>query len=367
MTRALRAALAAAASLALLAGCAASGEQGGSGTATTPAVDARPLTQLDLYPDPRAAEGERTAIVASDAVEPVAEHPAQTLPASVVSHDPDGDRDVVVDDTSRVLALDLAGSLAATVWGLGLGDTLVGRDMSTTFPGTEHLPVVTSGAHAVNAESVLALRPTLILTDGSIGPRDVLEQLRQSGVTVVFLANEPSFDGAAQLARDTGAALGVPEAGAALASRITDDVAEVRAQIDQVAPSDPEKKLRVVFLYLRGGSGIYYLFGSESGADRLILGLGARDVAGELGWEGMKPMTDEALVEANPDVILVMTHGIESAGGVDGLLAAKPAIALTTAGQHRRFVDMADGEILSFGPRSARVLDALARALYAKP
>jgi iron complex transport system substrate-binding protein len=79
----------------------------------------------------------------------------------------------------------------------------------------------------------------------------------------------------------------------------------------------------------------------------------------------MKPMTDEALVAADPDLVLVMTDGLASAGGVDGLLASKPALALTTAGQNRRFVDMADGVVLGFGPRSASVLDALARAVYA--
>jgi len=76
-------------------------------------------------------------------------------------------------------------------------------------------------------------------------------------------------------------------------------------------------------------------------------------------------MTDEALIAADPDLILVMTDGLESVGGVDGLLAAKPAIALTRAGENRRFVDMADGEILSFGPRTPLMLDALARAIYA--
>ena len=365
MTRALRAALAAVASVALLAGCAATAP--GHPEGTTPAADTRPLGELPRYADPRTAEGPRTAVIASDAVDPVAPHPTQTLPATVVSHDPSGPRDVVVTDTSRVLALDLAGSLAATVWGLGLGDSLVGRDMSTTFPGTEQLPVVTTGAHAINAESVLALRPTLVLTDGTIGPRDVLEQLRDSGVAVVFLANEPSFTGAAQLARDTAAALGVPEAGEALATRIASEVDAVTAQIAELAPRTSEKKLRIVFLYLRGGSGITYLFGSESGADHLIEALGARDVAAENGWQGMKPMTDEAMVRADPDVVLVMTDGLASAGGVDGLLEAKPALALTAAGQHRRFVDMADGQILSFGPRSALVLDALARALYTEP
>lgn len=366
VTRTLAAALSALAAAALLAGCATPGTSADAGT-PEPTGDTRPLSELELYPDPKAVQGPRTAVVASDAVEPIAESPKQSLPVTVVSHDPDGDRDIVVDDTSRVLALDIAGSLAATVWGLGLGDTLVGRDMSTTFPGTEDLPVVTSGAHAVNGESVLELRPTLVITDGSIGPRDVLEQLRESGVTVVFVDNESSFAGAAQLASDIGSAMGVPDIGQQLADRITAQVDDTIAQIDAIAPASADDKLRVMFLYLRGGSGIYYLFGEESGASELIRALGARDLAGELGWKGSTPMTDEAMIEADPDVILVMTDGIASAGGVDGLLTAKPAIALTTAGQNKRFVDMADGEILSFGPRSSLVLDALARALYTKP
>ncbi len=114
-----------------------------------------------------------------------------------------------------------------------------------------------------------------------------------------------------------------------------------------------------------GGSGITYLFGSESGADVLIEALGAVDVASEVGWTGMKPVTDEALIAADPDLILVMTDGLASVGGVDGLIETKPALALTGAGENRRIVDMADGDILSFGPRSAAVLDALARAIYA--
>jgi len=123
--------------------------------------------------------------------------------------------------------------------------------------------------------------------------------------------------------------------------------------------------VRILFLYLRGTSGIYYLFGEESGADELIEAVGGIDVAGEIGWQGLRPMTDEALVAANPDLILVMTGGLESVGGVDALITEKPAIGLTRAGENRRFVDMADGEVLSFGPRTPDVLDALARAIYA--
>jgi iron complex transport system substrate-binding protein len=337
-----------------------------SGTPPSPTVaDSRPLAELDLVADPRTHAGPSTALLADEAIEPVDDDPAQQLPATVTSHDPGGDVATTVDDASRVIGLDLAGSIAASIWGLGLGETLVGRDTSTTFGGAAGLPVVTSGGHTIDAESVLALRPTLIITDGSIGPRDVLTQLRDSGVTVLFVENDASFAGAAGLAREVAAALGVPATGELLAERIQAEVDAKIAEIAAIAPADPADRVRIVFLYVRGGSGIYYLFGEESGTSDLILGLAAVDVAAEIGWTGMKPMTDEAIIAANPDLILVMTDGIESAGGIDALLQAKPAIALTAAGQNRRFVDMADGDILSFGPRSAAILDALARAIYA--
>jgi iron complex transport system substrate-binding protein len=354
-------ALLVAAALALT-GCAAAASSAPQATAT---VDTTPLSQLSVLSDPKSYEGPSTALIADAAVESVAQDPAQQLPTTVTSHDQAGPASVTVTDTSRIIAMDLSGSLAATVWGLGLGDRLVGRDISTTFPGTEDLPVITSGGHTVNSEAIIALQPTLVLTDGSIGPRDVVEQLRDIGITVVAVDNAPSFAGAEQLARDVAQVLGVPAQGDALAAQVASQVAQTTADIAAIAPADPDKRLRMLFLYLRGSAGVYYLFGEESGADQLIDALGGIDVAGELGWTGMRPMTDEAMVAADPDLILVMTDGIASVGGVDGLLQDKPAIAITTAGQHKRFVDMADGQILSFGPRSAEILDALARAIYA--
>ncbi len=220
---------------------------------------------------------------------------------------------------------------------------------------------MTSNGHTLNTESILALRPTLVITDGTIGPVDVVLQLRDAGIPVVFVATDPSLDGVGELARQVAAALGAPAAGDELAGILT---AEIDAKVQEIAGILPAKPLRMLFLYLRG-SGVYYLFGSESGADVLIGALGGVDVAAEIGLEGLRPMTDEAMVAADPDLILVMTDGLASVGGVDGLLESKPAIALTKAGQHRRFVDMADGDILSFGPRTAAVLDALARAIYA--
>jgi len=331
-----------------------------------PAGQRAPLAEIDWLSEPKTWQGPSTAVLSTSAIEPiVADAPEPQLPQTVTSRDLAGDVEVRVSSAERIIAVDLAGSLAQTVWGLGYGDRLVGRDISTVIPGAEELPVVTGTGHAISPEAVLELRPDLILTDGTVGPIDVMLQLREAGIPLVFIREEPGIDQPAQQARAVAEVLGQPQLGEALAERIDREIAEVTETIAQNTPSLSEDKLRMVFLYLRGANGIYYLFGDESGAGEVIDALGGIDVAGEIGWEGLRPVTDEALVAANPDLILVMSTGLESVGGVDQLVELKPGIGLTAAGQNRRFVDMADYAVLGFGPRTPEVLDALARAIYA--
>lgn len=350
----------------LLAGCAAPSSSSGTDEASSATPSTQPLADLTTLDDPKAYEGPSTAVLQHSEIEPVAENPAQTLPATVPSYETDGSStEVTVEQADKVVAADLGGNISVTIAGLGFAESLVGVDQSTTLESLADLPRVTSGGHTVNAEAIIDLHPDVVITDGSVGPRDVIEQLQDVGIQVVFVKNDPSFGGAEELARQVAAIYGSPETGEQLAQRIAGEVEAKIAEIAEIAPDAAGDKLRIAFVYLRGSAGVYYLFGKESGADQLIEAVGGIDVATEMGWDGMKPMTDEALVKANPDLILVMSHGIESVGGVDGLLEEKPAIAVTTAGEHRRFVDMEDGTVLSFGPRSAEILDALARAIYA--
>jgi len=328
---------------------------GGAGAATPPLAEVTPVS------DPLAWEGPSTAVAGSAPIEPVTDG-AQTLPVTVT--DAQGTV-VTVADTSRILTLDIYGSLSRIVFELGLGDSVVARDVSSAFPEAEHLPVVTENGHDLNAEAILDAAPTVILTDTSLGPWDTILQMRDAGIPVVVVDSHRSLETIGSLIEQVGTALGVPERAAALAARSTAAVDDKIAQIAAVAPTDPAKKLRMMFLYVRGQSGVYYLFGEESGADSLIEALGGIDVAGEIGWTGMRPITDEALVDADPDLLIMMTKGLESVGGVDGLVEHLPAVAQTDAGRHRRIVDMSDTTVLSFGPAAADVLDALAVAVYA--
>lgn len=321
-----------------------------------------PLSSLALVDDVRAATGPSTACLPSPAIDPVDDDTAPQLPVTVIDSE---DREVEITDVDRILAIDISGTIASTVFALGLGDQVVGRDSTTVFPGTEDLPVVTKSGHSLNAEAILQLAPTVILTDTTIGPKEIRQQLRDAGITVVVISSDRRIDTTDDLVTEIAAALGVPSRGEALIRRLDAGVAEALAEVAEVTPAAEGDRARMLFLYVRGSANVYYIFGEDSGADSLIDAVGGVDVAAEIGWQGMKPMTAEALVAAKPDVLVMMTDGLESVGGIDGLIERIPAVAETPAGVNRRVIDMADSEILSFGPRSADVISALARALYA--
>ncbi len=340
-----------------VAGCgtAGSADQGDAGPAT-PALST--VTVLD---DPHSATGGSTAVAANTGIDPITDG-EQILPTSVIDNQ---GTQVTVTDTSRILTLDIYGSLSRIVLDLGLGDSVVARDTSTAFPEAADLPLVTENGHDLNAEAILEIAPTVILTDTSLGPWDVILQMRDAGIPVVVMDSARSTDNVDDLITAVATALGVPERGEALAARTSEAIDAKIAEIAAIAPQDDADKLRMVFLYVRGQAGVYYMFGEGSGAQSLISALGGYDVAAEIDWQGMRPVTDEGLIAAQPELILMMSKGLESVDGVDGLLEALPALAETPAGQNQRIVDMSDTEILSFGPATADVLDALAVAVYA--
>jgi len=347
------------AALALVfAGCSATA----SATSDDCTAATQPLAALDLVTDVRATTGGSTACLSSDAIAAVDDDTKPQLPVTVT--DSEG-TEVTVTDVSRILPIDISGTIAATVFGLGLGDNVVGRDISTDFAGTEDLPVVTKSSHTLNAEAILELAPTVVLTDTTIGPKEVRQQLRDADIAVVVVSSERRADTVGDLVAEIAAALGVPTRGKALAERVGVEIDDAIAEVAEVTPADESERARMLFLYVRGSANIYYIFGRDSGADSLIEAVGGIDVASEIGWEGEKPMTAEALVAAQPDVLVMMTDGLASVGGIDGLIERIPALAQTPAGQNRRVIDMDDGQVLGFGPRTPEVILALARALYA--
>ncbi|WP_405629556.1 ABC transporter substrate-binding protein [Streptomyces sp. NBC_00016] len=278
--------------------------------------------------------------------------PIPKLPVTVDSSD---GRRVTVKDASRILPLN--GGVAEIVFTLGLGDRVVGRDITATFAEAKKLPQVTK-AHDVSAESVLSLRPTVVLADTDTGPEEAVEQIRDAGIPVVVLDPATKLSDVTTRTTRIAQALGVPAAGKALDARMSAELDAARAGVPE--GSTP----KVAFLYLRGSAAVYLIGGKGSGADSLLAAAGAVDAGTAAGLDKpFTPITTEALAQAQPDVILMMTKGLESVGGLDGLLRI-PGIAQTPAGMDRRVVDLEDGVLLSFGPRTPLVIDILVDRIH---
>lgn len=307
-------------------------------------------------PDPRTLTGLSTVADPTDP-KPIEGTFTQKLPVTVTDHE---GNQVTVTDTSRVLALDLPGNISRTIIGLGYGDKLVGRTMSSTEEMLADLPVVTENGHTLNAEAILELQPTLIIADRSVGPPEALDQLRASGIPLVLVNPEHSIDGISEHITTIAHVLGIDEAGEALAKRTRDSIDDARTQIKQWQPKEP---LETAFLYVRGTAGIFFILGKNEGATALIEAVGAKDSAGANGIHGLSPANAESLVKLNPEVIFVMSSGLESTNGMEGLLA-RPGVAQTRAGEKQRVIAIPDGLSLSFGPQTGDTLLAIARALY---
>ncbi|UPO76994.1 ABC transporter substrate-binding protein [Arthrobacter sp. Helios] len=354
-TRSAAGTAAAVAAVLILSGCAAAGPS--SSQSSPPAA-----VQTDAAETPQ-AEGSYSLVTGPATVQPiggvvpVTGTGAPSLPATVTDFTGNS---VTVTDISRILALDLYGTLAQTVIGLGLGENLVGRTSSDSDSSMADLPTVTASGHELNAEAILALGPTVVLADKTIGPPETLQQLSDAGITVVYFDSERSIEGIDDGITAVGAALGVEAAAEKLNTRVAQELADVRAEIAGMVPAE---KASAVFLYIRGTGAVFFVLGEGGGAEGLMSELGLEDRAVQAGISGTRPANPEALAALNPDVLLVMSDGLASTGGVDGLLE-RPGILQTAAGQNRTVVDVPDGQALNFGPSTPAALLAAAKALY---
>ncbi|WBB61473.1 ABC transporter substrate-binding protein [Streptomyces sp. WMMC500] len=289
----------------------------------------------------------------ADRVEPVTAEAAPELPVTVPSAD---GRDVTVTAADRIVPL--SGSISELVFSLGLGDRVVARDVTATFAQASDLPVVTQ-AHDVSAESVLSLEPDVVLAEETTGPAEAVDQIRAAGVPLVVLDPAQDLDDVGSRIDAVAAALGVTDEGAKLRARTAERIESARRDI----PSGGGKP-RVAFLYVRGSASVYLLGGARSGGVSLIEAAGGVDAGKESGLgKDFTPITSEALAKAAPDVLLVMTKGLESVGGVDGLVQL-PGVAQTPAAMDRRIASVDDGVLLNYGPRTDAVLRSLVAQIH---
>lgn len=266
---------------------------------------------------------------------------------------------LAVDQTStqaqRVVAI--GGSVTEIVYELGQETRLVARDSTSRFPAdVEALPDV-GYMRALSPEGVLSVDPDLIIALEGAGPPETIEVLKRASVPIVFVPETFDRDGVVEKIEIVGAALGADTAAAAMARRVEADIAAAETA---AAASGNEPSVMFV-LSVQDGR----IMGSGTGtaANGIIALAGGRNAITD--YEGYRQLTDEAIIEAAPDYILMMDRGGEHDPS-PAEITAIPAVASTPAGAENRIIRMDGSYLLGFGPRTAAAIRELAEALHAE-
>lgn len=262
---------------------------------------------------------------------------------------------VVAQTPNRIVTV--GGSVTEIVYALDQQDRLIARDTTSSYPDqVTELPDI-GYARALSPEGVLSVAPDLIIAIEGAGPPETIDVLKAAQVGYVSVPEIYSADGIVTKIRIVGAALDQGPAAEVLAQHVADDLSTAQAAAVQAAEGHPKK---VLFILSTQGGRIM-AGGRNSAADGIIRMAGGINAI--TAFDGYKPMTDEAVTVAAPDVILMMDRGGDHGAATKELLMM-PALIPTPAAQNGKVVRMNGLHLLGFGPRTASAITELSQALY---
>lgn len=248
------------------------------------------------------------------------------------------------------------GVVTEVLYALGQQDKVVGVDTTSQWPPEALKDKKSVGyVRALSAEGVLSLKPSQVIAVEGAGPPDALALLKESGTPITMIPEALSPEAVVSKIAAIGKAAGVAEPAQQLAAAVKRRFDE----LDKLRSGLPRQKRVLFVLSLQNGRTL--VGGRATTADAIIALAGGINAAGAV--EGFKPMTDEAIITAAPDVVLMMRHSSAHNAGPDELFAM-PAFSETPAAKQKSLIRMDGLYLLGFGPRTPNAARDLMAELY---
>jgi iron complex transport system substrate-binding protein len=282
----------------------------------------------------------------------------EDIPGSDV---PTGTPKTQVKDTERLVVTDLMGrqveiperverivsltsSNTETLYALGAGEKLVGRDEYSYYPEEAKQEPVVGDYNGPNIEAIVALDADVVLASTKL-QRDVIDKLESAGVCVVG-SEAGAFEDIGESIKLIAKVCGLEQNGEEL-------VASMQERINAVAErADSEDKPGVYFIMSYGDQGDW-TSGPGSFINSMIELAGGKCVTadGPVTWINYSM---EQLIERDPDILLLSSYfavdEIKEASGYRELTAVK-----------KGNIYPADADLISRpGPRIVECLERIA-------
>jgi iron complex transport system substrate-binding protein len=292
--------------------------------------------------------------------------PFALLAAALVSSSACGRFSNTANDAKAERIVVISQTYNEIIWALGAQGSVVGVDLSSTFP-PEVKNVQTVGYHrALSAEGILSLHPTAIVHDNNIGPPQVVEQLKGLNIPMKsFDAKNDSLDGTKALIREMGAYFHKEERAEELCRTLDSQMA---ASLEAVKKYTDRP--RVAVIHFGRASNIYMVVGKGEGtgdgsaASRMVEWAGGEMAITAQRMQRME--SPETVAQANPDVILVTDYGFDRTGGSIDQIKALPGVSTSNAAKNNRIYRIEENQLMYFGPRSGENVEKVAAVIHQK-
>lgn len=232
--------------------------------------------------------------------------------------------------------ISIGGDVSEIIYALNAEQNLVGRDITSIVPEqVKALPDV-GYMRNLNAEGILALKPTRVIASSAAQPSVVLEQLAAAGVKVDTVPMGNTAESVKEKITLVGSLVGKPQQAVQLSEKFANEIKAVAN-----SPLD----VKVLFILNRAGAN-QMAAGKETVPDTAIQMIGAKNAMGNV--VRYSPISQEGVIAANPDLVVLTNLGVEGLGSIDKVWQL-PGLALTNAGKHKRVVVVEDIAFLTFG------------------
>ncbi len=216
---------------------------------------------------------------------------------------------------------------------------------------------VTARVRDYNVEQLLSLQPDLVLAP-DWNRQELIQTLRDAGLPVVVTKGPSSVAEVKEALQQIALAAGEPQAGQKLIEQMELEMADIAAKVQNIPQAQKKTVVLISHMASYGGKGSLF--------DNMCRDAGVINGAAAVGLGKNDALTKEAIVAANPDVILVptWTKGKLDVDQVRQELLNDPALQSVKAIREKKLVQVSDAYLYCAAQDITKGIRGIAAAAY---
>jgi heme transport system substrate-binding protein len=246
------------------------------------------------------------------------------------------------DSKQRIVCI--SKQLTEIVFAVGGDTSLVGVDISSTYP-PEAKKITTVGYHrALSGEGIISLNPTVVWHDGNIAPQQVIDQIIKVGIPMREFKGGSTIDSTKLLIMQVANEFHNEKKGKEICDKLDADM----AKLDSVRRTYTDKP-RVLIIHFGQAANKYFVLNRKGVHNQMLEWAGAINAADTA--QKWRDLSAETIATLQPDVILATDFGYDLQGSLEKFKQL-PGISLSPAAKNNRIYRIEEHDLVYLGPRT---------------